>query len=154
MSSTSDQPDAASIDPAAVIAGAASEPATGATEQEAGRTSEPARTPDGKEVAPLRAKYPQAGNGWIVAGVAFFLVALMFAFADVTVSQKETTLTNVQECGTVLSPRDPDTPEWAAACDDARGQRLWLIGAPVALGVLGIGYGVVLRGRRRTVEIG
>lgn len=155
MSSTPDQPDSTpndpTLDPAAVIAGAATEPATGAGDPT--DAVEPARTPEGKEVAPLRAKYPRAGNGWILAGVAFFLVALMFAFADVTVSERNDTLTNVQECGTVVSPQDPSDPDWVSACEDARGERLWMIAVPAALGVLSIGYGLVLR-RRPVVELG
>lgn len=108
------------------------------------------RTLDGKEVAPLRDKYPTRGNGWIVLGVALFLVALMFAFADVRVSQRPTTITHEQVCGTWLDRQDPQDKDWIDACDDAHAQRTWLIAGPIVLGVASIAYGVSLRIRRRS----
>lgn len=106
------------------------------------------RTLDGKEVAPLREKYPTPGNGWILCGVALFLVALMFALADVTVSKRPDTITDEQQCGTWLQRHDPEDKDWIGACHDAYDQRTWLVGAPVVLGLASIGYGVRLRTRR------
>lgn len=107
-----------------------------------------AMTPEGQEIAPLRAKYPTRGNGWMLLGVLFFVVAGLFLMADVEVSQRAATLTNVQQCGTLLSPRDPAESDWVGACDDARSQRVWLVGVPAALGVASIVGGAWLRKRR------
>lgn len=126
--------------PASVIAGA-----TG----QAGA----APTVDGREVAPLRAKYPTPGNGWLVLGVGLFLVALMFAFADISVSQRDDMLTKVQECGTLISPQDPEDPEWIQACERSHDQRTRMVAVPGVLGALSLGYGAFLRTRRRPTPL-